>query len=82
MKWPARQDGDTRIVKRFLWLPRAMPRRLAVDLLSKALQVRWFERATWKQKWRVSLSKAPSCWVDVSWEDLPVGRKLPMGKDS
>lgn len=52
MRWKSTKKGDSRIITKFLFLPRAI-----------AGETRWLEKATWKQEyWGVVWLDL--CWVN------------------
>jgi hypothetical protein len=54
MKWATPRDGDTRTLRRFLWLP------LEIDH-----EVRWLEVASWTQRYCTIVG---GTWEDLHWE--------------
>lgn len=61
MKWKANQEGDKRVIKRFLLLPRCIKG-----------EWRWLERARIKQVYRVSIES--SFWESVCWAENEDGQ--------
>lgn len=55
MRWTI-ETGNTRIVTRFLWLPREING-----------EVRWMERATWRMEYKNYVGG----WEDVEWLASP-----------
>lgn len=71
MRWRANTDGDTRIVKGFLFRPRAMQAPMYNhngSCLSREKEARWLERTAWRQKYSKGFEGWNRGWVDISWE--------------
>ena len=57
-KWHTRCQGDARVIKRFLWLPRCIKG-----------ECRWLERAKISQMWVGGYDRDHSGWEDEAWVD-------------
>lgn len=58
------KDGDWRIIKRFLWLPKCLP---ISSLPNDIKQYRWLEISKLSQRYHVSEGIGPNYWEDRSW---------------
>lgn len=58
-------NGDTQIVKRFLWFPKTLLRREGGSLS----ETRWLELAQWKRRAWLYQNGASYWWEDLHWAD-------------
>ena len=59
------QEGNLRIITRFLWLPKTLP----LDRTkTNVVQTRWLERASWFQL-REPDYQGGSYWYDLQWAE-------------
>ena len=72
MRWTEKKSptiGESRIIKRFLFIPKGLPR----SICDETIEWRWLEKAIIQQKWKICSAyfgdKPIDCegWFNVSW---------------